>query len=123
MNHCLCLMLLVTTAGCSACSGPALEELAACRYAELPGTESRFVRPSFEAYVSEAQDPPFYLAPDRKRPLRLTTFSYDRDFVGRHYRPLDIVDGRDGRYQRWLLEDCRLLYSPLPAVATPPPSP
>lgn len=123
MNQSLRLMLLLTSVCCSACSGPVLEELAACRYGELSGAESSFVRPSFEEYVSEAQDPPFYLAPDRGRPLRLTTLGYDRDFVGRRYRPLDVVEGRDGRYQRWLLEDCRLLYSPLPSPGTSPPSP
>jgi len=110
------LMLLLATAACCACSPVRLDTLSGCSYAEQSSDQLQFVRPTIEAYTAQAEDPPFYRAPDRKQPLRLTSFSYDRDFVGHSYRPLDTVEGRDGRYQRWLLDDCRVLYTPLPAT-------
>lgn len=107
------LPLFLATGLLNAGCGTALSVLPDCRYDSYSSPELLFVLPTLEQYATQQADPPFYLGPDRDRPLRMTSFSYSNHFAGHRYRAIGTVPGADGPYQQWLLDDCRLLYTPL----------
>ncbi len=103
------LLLMLFAAGCT---GPLrLAELPECRYAERPSEEEHiFVLPTIEEYV--AGGTPIYREPDRASRARVSSWTYERELAGKKYKRLDEVEGADGRFVRWLMEDCRLFYTP-----------
>lgn len=103
------LLLLVGLA--TACAPPAFEQMPDCGYPYRPSEQERiFVLPTIEEYVAGGTD--FYTAPRRGARLHLSSIAYQRELAGRRYKPAGEVAGEDGLYQRWLLEDCRILYTP-----------
>lgn len=110
MSHFQLLLLWATMVFCCGCM-PNLTTLTDCRYSGYSTPEYVFVLPSLEQYATGSGDPPFYLSPDFRHPLRQTSFSYSRNFAGHRYRAIDTITGPDGSFRQWLLDDCRLLYS------------
>lgn len=99
----------------SGCSPPTPAVLPDCDYPSRSGAEFVFVLPSLEAAASGSEAFTFHTAPRRSARLWLTSLRYGRDYAGKRYRLLGTVEGADGNYRQWLVEDCRLLYSPVEA--------
>lgn len=106
---CLFLMTLALVG----CAPAVLQTMPDCSYGAREGPEYVFVLPSFEEYVHGSGTVRFYVEPSRSAELRLTTFRYEREFAGRRYKLLGSVAGEDGRYRQWILEDCRVLFTPV----------
>lgn len=105
----LVLLLVLSATGCT--RPLRLAELPKCQYANRPSSEERiFVMPTIEEYV--AGGTAIYAEPNRASRLRVSSWAYERELAGRKYKRLDEVEGVDGRYVRWLLEDCRLFFTP-----------
>jgi len=95
--------------GVAGCSLPPLELLPQCDYTERQEEERTFVLPSIEEAVGGGTE--IYAAPRSATRIRLSTFAYAEELAGRKYKRMEEVTGEDGRYVRWLLEDCRVFYS------------
>lgn len=109
------LTLLLAGLAAAACA-PAPAVMPDCDYAGRDGAEEYvFILPSLEEFAGGEGGFSHYTAPRHSARLWLTSFAYQRNYAGRHYKRIGTVEGADGRYHRWLLEDCRLLYSPVEA--------
>lgn len=103
-------LLLVPVLAAAGCSLPVLEAVPECGYAARTSeAEFVFVLPTIEEYAAGGTD--IYAAPRRAARLFVSSFAYSRELAGKKYKRLGEVDGEDGRYEQWLLEDCRLFYT------------
>jgi len=103
---CLALWFALLVAGCAL---PQLETLPQCDYAARPGDEFVFVRPTIEEAVGGGTE--IYAMPNRDSRIRLSSFAYAEELVGKKYKRLEEIATEDGGYVRWLLEDCRVFYT------------
>lgn len=104
-------MILTIVAGCTAANPTIMPN---CDYERREGDhEYVFVLPSLEEYAGGTGAFYFYAEPKHSAILRLSSFSYQRHYAGKRYKRIGTTEGVDGRYHEWLMEDCRLLYSPV----------
>ncbi len=97
----------------AACAPPQLASRENCRYAQTPGREEFvFTLPSFSAYNRGEGERLFFTAPRRDAPLRLWSWDYTGHFLDHRGKNIATVEGDDASYSEWLLDDCRLLYTP-----------
>ncbi len=103
---------LLLVAGLGGCALPPLERLPDCGYAGRDeGEEYVFTLPTMEEQVAGGTD--IYTSPDRSSRLFISSRAYVRELAGRRYKGLGEVAGADGPYRQWLLEDCRVFYTPV----------
>jgi len=102
----LALCLTLTAAGCAL---PRLEVLPQCDYAVRHGDERVFVLPTIEEAVGGGTE--IYAAPRQDSRIRISSFAYAEELVGKKYKRMEEIPGENGGYVRWLLEDCRVFYT------------
>jgi len=113
LKRTLLLLILTIAAGCTATD---LSIMPDCEYERRKGEQEYvFVLPSLEEYAGGTGAFDFYAEPRRSAKLRLSSFRYQREFAGKRYKKIAITEGVDGSYLEWLMEDCRLLFSPVEA--------